>query len=72
MTPTFDGSKVEVFATIFDRDGNLWVASQGKGLYRIHGNVVDHYGKTDGLSSDAVHLLLKIAKEFFGRERQAA
>ena len=33
--PTFDGSKVEVFAMTFDRDGNLWVASRGKGLYRI-------------------------------------
>jgi len=59
VTPTFDGSKVEVFATIFDRDGNLWVASQGKGLYRIHGNIVDHYGRTDGLSGDAVHLLFE-------------
>ncbi len=31
-TPTFDGSNVEVFAMTFDRDGNLWVASRGKGL----------------------------------------
>jgi len=58
-TATFDGSKVEVFATIFDRDGNLWVASRGKGLFRIHGNVVDHYGETDGLSSDEVRLLFE-------------
>ncbi|MDP9199692.1 MAG: hypothetical protein M3O07_10850, partial [Pseudomonadota bacterium] len=59
MTPTFDGSKVEVFAMTFDRDGNLWVASRGKGLYRIHGDVVDHYGRTDGLSSDSVNLLFE-------------
>ena len=59
VTPTFDGSKVEVYATIFDRDGNLWVASRGKGLFRIHGNVVDHYGRTDGLSSDEVRLLFE-------------
>jgi signal transduction histidine kinase/ligand-binding sensor domain-containing protein len=59
VTPTFDGSKVEVFAMTFDRDGNLWVASRGKGLYRIHGDVVDHYGRTDGLSSDAVNLLFE-------------
>jgi len=58
-TPTFDGSKVEVFAMTFDRDGNLWVASRGKGLYRIHGDVVDHYGRTDGLSSDSVNLLFE-------------
>ena len=35
VTPTFDGSKVEVFGMTFDCDGNLWVASRGKGLYRI-------------------------------------
>jgi len=59
VTPTFDGSKIEVFAMTIDRDGNLWVASRGKGLYRIHGDVVDHYGRTDGLSSDAVNLLFE-------------
>ncbi len=59
VTSNFDGSKVEVFATIFDHDGNLWVATQGKGLFRIHGNAVDHYGRTDGLSSDAVHVLFE-------------
>jgi signal transduction histidine kinase/ligand-binding sensor domain-containing protein len=59
VTPTFDGSKVEVSAMMFDRDGNLWVAGRGKGLYRIHGNVVDHYGRTDGLSSDVVNLLFE-------------
>ena len=59
VTPTFDGSKVEVSAMTFDRDGNLWVAGRGKGLYRIHDNVVDHYGRIDGLSSDAVNLLFE-------------
>jgi ligand-binding sensor domain-containing protein len=59
VTPTFDGSQIEVFDMMFDRDGNLWVASRGKGLYRIHGDVVDHYGRTDGLSSDAVNLLFE-------------
>jgi signal transduction histidine kinase/ligand-binding sensor domain-containing protein len=54
VTPTFDGSKVEVHATMFDRDGNLWIATAGKGIFRIHGNFVDHYGRTDGLSSDSV------------------
>ena len=44
---------------IVDRDGNLWVATQGKGLFRIHGNDVDHYGRTDGMSSDSVHLLFE-------------
>ncbi len=59
VAPTFDGSKVEVSAMTFDRDGNLWVASRGKGLYRIHGDVVDHFGRTDGLTSDTVNVLFE-------------
>jgi signal transduction histidine kinase/ligand-binding sensor domain-containing protein len=54
VTPTFDGSKVVVTAMISDRDGNLWIGTSGKGIFRIHGNVVDHYQRTDGLSSDSV------------------
>ena len=54
VTPTFDGSKVVVSAMLSDRDGNLWVGTLGKGIFRIHGNVVDHYQRTDGLSSDTV------------------
>lgn len=59
VTPTFDGSKVEVFGMTLDRDGNLWVATRGKGMYRIRGDSVDHYGRTDGLSSDDVNLLFE-------------
>ena len=59
VTPTFDGSTVEVSGLTFDRDGNLWVASRGKGLYRIQGDVVDHYGRTDGLSSDSVNVVFE-------------
>ncbi|MGO9433645.1 MAG: two-component regulator propeller domain-containing protein, partial [Terracidiphilus sp.] len=44
VTPTFDGSKLDVESMIFDRDGNLWVGTKGQGLFRIHGNLVDHYG----------------------------
>ena len=54
VTPTFDGSKVVVNPMISDRDGNLWVGTLGKGIFRIHDNVVDHYQQMDGLSSDTV------------------
>src|SRR5664280_891180 len=53
VTPGFDGSKLAVSSIVFDRDENLWVSTQGNGIYRIHGNVVEHYGRADGLSSDA-------------------
>ena len=59
VTPTFDGSKVVVNAMVFDRDGNLWVGTVGKGLFRIRGNVVDHFQHKDGLSGDSVLALFE-------------
>ena len=59
VTPDFDGSKVSVYDMIVDRDGSLWVASLGKGIFRIRGDVVEHYGRTDGLSSDTVAALFE-------------
>ena len=59
VTPAFDGSKVVVSAMVLDHDSNLWVGSIGKGLYRIHGNHVDQYQHTEGLSSDTVVALFE-------------
>src|SRR5271166_2013098 len=59
VTPNFDGSNVSVYDMIFDGDGSLWVASVGKGIFRIRGDVVEHYGRTDGLSSDTVTALFQ-------------
>jgi signal transduction histidine kinase/ligand-binding sensor domain-containing protein len=36
------------------RDDALWVGTAGHGIFRARGNEVDHFGSTDGLSSDAV------------------
>ncbi len=60
-TDAFDGSQAPVYTTIVDRDGNLWAGTNGKGIYRIRGNVVDHYGRADGLSSDSVISLFEDA-----------
>jgi signal transduction histidine kinase/ligand-binding sensor domain-containing protein len=54
VTPGFDGSKLAVHSMIFDRDGNLWVGTTSQGMFRIHGNLVDHYGRKEGLSGDLV------------------
>jgi signal transduction histidine kinase/ligand-binding sensor domain-containing protein len=59
VTQTFDGSKFGVFALHFDRGGNLWVGSDNDGIFRVHGNAVDHYAKTEGLSSDFVRTLFE-------------
>ena len=54
VTPTFDGSKVVVQAMTSDHDGNLWIGTLGKGIFRIHDKSVDHYQQMDGLSGDTV------------------
>jgi signal transduction histidine kinase/ligand-binding sensor domain-containing protein len=59
VTPNFDGSKISVYDMIVDGDGSLWVASLGKGIFRIHGDVVEHYGRTEGLSSDTASALFE-------------
>jgi signal transduction histidine kinase/ligand-binding sensor domain-containing protein len=55
VAPGFDGSKLAVFALNLDRDGSLWVGTLGNGLFRIRGDVVNHYGRMEGLSSEYVN-----------------
>ncbi len=59
VTPTFDGSKYPVFSLRFDGQGNLWVGTDRKGIFRVRGNVVDHYGQTESLSGDFVRVLFE-------------
>ena len=41
--------------TLFvDRDDALWVGTAHHGVFRTRGNTADHFGSTDGLSSDAI------------------
>jgi PAS domain S-box-containing protein len=55
VLPNFDGSKLIISKLMEDSDKNLWIATYGNGIYRIHGQTVDHFGRADGLSSDTVH-----------------
>ena len=57
VIPNFDGRNLDIGTLMFDHDGNLWVGTVGKGLFRIHGNAVDHYDHTNGLSGDSVWAL---------------
>jgi PAS domain S-box-containing protein len=54
VLPNFDGSKLFVHGIMKDSDKNIWIATFGNGIYRIHGQTVDHFGRADGLSSDSV------------------
>jgi PAS domain S-box-containing protein len=55
VLPNFDGSNFIIHKLMEDSDKNLWIATYGNGIYRIHGQTVDHFGRADGLSSDTVH-----------------
>src|SRR5215472_2263380 len=50
----FDGSRVSVFSAFRDRDGGIWIGTDRKGTYRIHGNEFERFGSEDGLSGDFV------------------
>jgi PAS domain S-box-containing protein len=54
VLPNFDGSKLLIQKIMEDSDKNIWIATIGSGIYRIHGQTVDHFGRADGLSSDTV------------------
>ena len=49
----FDGSHINALSVYVDRQDSVWVGTHD-GLYRITGNRVDHFGKSDGLSGDTV------------------
>jgi signal transduction histidine kinase/ligand-binding sensor domain-containing protein len=53
-TPALHGASLVVTTLYADRQGALWVGTYDRGLYRIHGAVVDHFDRTNGLSDDFV------------------
>jgi len=59
VTPPFNGSGFDIGALMFDHDGNLWVGTKAKGIFRVHGNTVEHYDRTNGLSGDSVYALFE-------------
>ena len=54
ILPGLDGPQMNVSTLLRDREGDLWLGTANNGLYRIHDGQADHYGSTEGLSSDAV------------------
>jgi PAS domain S-box-containing protein len=59
VTPTFDGSKLHVFALRVDHDGNVWAGTDSDGLLRVHGNAVDRYARPEGLSGSFVRVFFE-------------
>jgi ligand-binding sensor domain-containing protein/signal transduction histidine kinase len=54
ILPGLDGPEMQVSTLLRDGEGDLWLGTANNGLYRVHDGHGDHYGSTDGLSSDAV------------------
>lgn len=55
LRPGLEGRKIGVTALLEDREGALWVGTYADGIYRLYQNSVEHYRRSDGLSSDAVN-----------------
>ncbi len=53
------GVEGPVVNIVRDRDGLVWVATWGNGLYRVHESRVDRWAKSDGLADDFVHSLFE-------------
>jgi ligand-binding sensor domain-containing protein len=54
VTPELNSSSLIVNTLFLDRQNSLWIGTGSQGIYRIHGHTVDHFGATDGLSSNFV------------------
>jgi len=59
LSPELDGSKIAVSRLFLDRDGALWVGTDGQGIYRIVNGKVDHFDATDGLTGDKITALFQ-------------
>lgn len=52
--PAFGGSALRVSALFIDSDDALWIGTVNQGIYRQHGDRVERFDRTDGLSGDYV------------------
>jgi ligand-binding sensor domain-containing protein/signal transduction histidine kinase len=49
-----DGTKINGWAMLRDREGGVWIGTSGEGIVHLHEGRVDHFSSFDGLSSDSV------------------
>ncbi|AXC11905.1 Membrane associated, signal transduction histidine kinase-like ATPase [Acidisarcina polymorpha] len=54
QAPRFEGATLPISALFLDRQGSLWIGVYSQGIYRVHGENVDHFRSADGLSDDFV------------------
>ena len=49
------GGNLAVQALLRDRNGVLWIGTIDDGIYRLAAGRVDHFGRSDGLTSDSIY-----------------
>jgi len=54
VLPGVDASNLQVTTLFVDRDQALWIGTFDDGVYRFHGDSVDHFRSEDGLSGNTV------------------
>jgi ligand-binding sensor domain-containing protein/two-component sensor histidine kinase len=59
IAPNWNSSSVAVQDLFLDSQNTLWVGTTDRGLYRIRGGRVDHFGSGEGLSSDLVNKIFE-------------
>jgi signal transduction histidine kinase/ligand-binding sensor domain-containing protein/AraC-like DNA-binding protein/DNA-binding NarL/FixJ family response regulator len=52
-------SEQEIRSLCFDREGSLWIAPTGSGLYRLRPALFEVYGKPEGLRDENVYPILE-------------
>ena len=52
--PSLSISNADITTLFVDRNHSLWIGTGSHGIIRVGENGIDHFGRTDGLSSDAI------------------
>ena len=52
--PRIDIANSDVTTLFIDRSNAIWIGTAHHGIFRVRGDLIDHFDRTDGLSSDAV------------------
>ncbi len=54
VKPGLDAARLPVATLFVDREGSLWLGTLEQGLFRVHGDNVEHFGAADGLTGDFI------------------
>ncbi len=53
------GTPLSIKAMLRDKEGGLWLGTEGQGIVHLHEGHIDHFSSLDGLSSDIVESIFQ-------------